>query len=168
MECWKLSRSSVLCTSFIRMLSHGEIFRSRQRAIQILYGSSPASCSRLAFCGHRSWGSFPLTGSQMASRDLLRKLARMAVLHRNRWVTDDPAYWSTHACSPFRVMSSGLRELKKWLLSSLITSMLWSRTLRGSLAIPIRQSTTPKTTMTVNRQNGRLGGNLVVLMNCCS
>ena len=83
-------------------------------------------------------------------------------------MTDDPAYWSTHACSPFRFMSSGLRELKKWLLSSLITSMLWSRTLRGSLAIPIRQSTTPKTTMTVNRQNGRLGSNLVVLMNCCS
>jgi len=59
----------------------------------------------------------------MALRALLRKLARMALGQRKRCVTAESAYWSTNACKPARVISAGFREPKKWLLSSLITSM---------------------------------------------
>ena len=133
---WKFWRSSVLCVSFIRMVSQGEICWARQRAIQTWYGSMPASCRRLVFCDHRCSGSLLPTGSQMASRVLLRKLARIALGLRNRRVADDPADWSTHAWSPSIFIFSGLVEPKKGLLYSLITSRLWSEALLGAAALP--------------------------------
>ena len=54
----KLSDSSTLWTSFIRMDIHGEMLLSRHRLIQTSYGSSPASNSRLQFWGQRSMGLF--------------------------------------------------------------------------------------------------------------